>query len=79
MINWSDIAKGEIPEIDKGVLWYPSLEIGVLEKDGLVWFSSDIGSWSDIPYGGKQPEKSHFKLPLDVVRFWTEVNDPRVF
>lgn len=49
---------------------------GCVAENGIVNMDSDIGHWDDLAHGFDQPEKHRYKLPLDVVRFWTEVNDP---
>ena len=76
MILWNDIAKGEIPEVGKEVLWYPSFCFGYFSENGIVSMDSDNGWWDDLAYGFAQPETHRHKLPLDVVQYWTEVNHP---
>lgn len=85
MIIWNDIAKSEFPKDKENVMWYPSLEFGYMDIDsGIVRMDSNEGHWVDLAHGFEQPLRDgdwyfkHKKIPLDVVRFWTEVNDPGV-
>lgn len=78
MIVWSDIKKGELPEHNKNVLWYESMEMGYIDiNNGFVYMDFNQGHWVDLAYGFDQPSTVlHQKLPLDIARFWTIVNDP---
>lgn len=78
MIIWNDIKKGKLPPHKEEVLWLNSMEFGKLDcETGIVHMDSNTGWWYDLAYGFDQPVTlGSTRLPLDVVRFWTEVNFP---
>ena len=76
MIVWNDVEKGEVPKVGEAIFCYPSLCFGRVGENGIVTLDENMGHWDELLYGFNQPDNHRYNKPLDIIRYWTEVNEP---